>query len=72
VSLAGMIWGGLTVAGVMYEGYTLFNKRKEDTLSATTRAVFQTRRSKTGRVVFGVAWTGFSAWYLGHILDWWW
>ena len=42
------------------------------TLSETTRAVFRTRSSKTGRRIFAVVWTGFSAWYLGHILDWWW
>ncbi len=72
MSVAAIAWGALTAAGLGYEAYTLLNRRKEDTLSATTRAAFRTRTSKTGRVVFGVLWTGFSAWFLGHVLDWWW
>lgn len=72
MSAAGITWAAITVVGVGYEAYTLFNRRKEDTLSATTRAAFRTRHSKTGRVVFGVFWVGFSTWFLGHILDWWW
>lgn len=72
MDLAGVIWSGLTVAVLGFEGYTLFNRKQGDTLSETTRAVFRTRSSKTGRRIFAVVWTGFSAWYLGHILDWWW
>lgn len=72
MSAAGITWAAITAAGLGYEAYTLFNRRKEDTLSATTRAVFRTRTSRTGRKVFLVAWVAFSAWFTGHVLDWWW
>lgn len=72
MTTAGAVWAAFTAVGVGYEAYTLFNRREEDTLSATTRAVFRTRTSSTGRKVFLVVWVGFSAWFTGHVLDWWW
>jgi len=66
-AIAWLAWaGGFAIT----EGLALANKRQGDTLSEETRKVFRTR-SAAGRIVFGSAWCGFSAWYLGHILKWW-
>lgn len=62
-----VLWGVLLIAGAAYEGYALKTKKQGDTLSETTRRWFMTG-TKTGRWTFGVAWVGFSGWYLWHIL----
>lgn len=67
-----LIWGGIIAVGAAFEAYTLGTKRQEDTLSETTRRTFRTRTHRAGRIAFTVGWTGFAAWYLGHVLDWWW
>jgi hypothetical protein len=64
---AGAVWSGIILAGAAYEAYALVNKRNGDTLSETTRRAFRVR-TRTGAVVFGVLWTSFSGWFLGHIL----
>lgn len=70
-------WGSLLAAGLAFEGWALAREKvRGDTLSEFTRKVFRTgypdrpevKRSKTGRVIFGVAWAGFAGWYLYHIL----
>ena len=69
-------WGGLLAAGLAFEGWALAHNKRGDTLSEFTRKWFRTgypddpsvRRSKAGRIIFGVAWTGFAGWYLWHIL----
>lgn len=66
-----IVWAALILLGAAYEGYALTTTRQGDTLSEKTRALFRTRRGKTGRVAFLVLWVGFSAWFTGHILDWW-
>lgn len=65
------IWAGIILAGAAFETYALRGKKEGDTLSEVTRALFRTRKGKAGRVAFGVAWAGFSVWFLGHVLDWW-
>lgn len=67
---ADLVWGGLLLAGVAFEAYTLRNGRSGDTLSETTRRVFRVR-SKVGRAAFALGWTGFAIWYLLHILEPW-
>jgi hypothetical protein len=52
----------------LFETWALINKRDGDTLSENTRRLFRTRTSKVGRAAFAVGWTGFSAWFLLHIL----
>lgn len=66
-TIAWLAWGA---AFGITEGLALANKRDDDTLSEETRKVFHTR-THAGRVAFGVSWVGFSAWFLGHILEWW-
>ena len=68
---AEIIWSSIILAGAAFEGYALANGKPGDTLSETTRAAFRVKTSKVGRAAFGVSWTAFSAWFLGHILwDW--
>lgn len=67
---ADYVWGGLIAAGATYEAYALFSKRDGDTLSETTRRTFRTKTHRAGRWIFALAWSAFSAWYLGHVLDW--
>lgn len=64
---ANIVWGGIILAGAAVEAYALLNKRSGDTLSEVTRRAFRVR-TKPGAVAFGVLWTSFSAWFLGHIL----
>lgn len=70
MSEADLVWGGLVLAGAIFEAYTLANRRPGDTLSETTRRTFRVH-TRPGRYAFLVAWAGFSLWYCGHILDWW-
>lgn len=64
---ADVAWGGILLVGLVYEIAALRSKRNGDTLSETTRKWFMTN-TVAGKVVFGVAWVGFSGWYLWHIL----
>jgi hypothetical protein len=65
---AWIAWGGTFV---LTETLALVNKRSDDTLSENTRLLFRVANSRAGRITFGVGWVGFSAWFLGHILQWW-
>lgn len=67
-TLAWVAWGA---AFAVTEVMALANKRRDDTLSENTRILFRVSSSRAGRVAFGAAWVGFSAWFLGHILEWW-
>jgi hypothetical protein len=62
-----VVWGALIMLGAAYELAALRTKRQGDTLSETTRKWFMTDKP-AGKVAFGVAWVGFSGWYLWHIL----
>lgn len=64
------IWAGIIGAGIAFEAYALTNSKSEDTLSETTRRVFHTR-TRAGAILFGVAWSAFSIWFLGHIVAGW-
>ncbi len=66
-TLAWIAW--LAAFGII-EGMALANKRSDDTLSEHTRRWFAVD-TRAGRTAFGVAWVGFGAWFLGHILKWW-
>lgn len=68
MSHSDIIWAALILAGAAFEGYALRNGRKGDTLSETTRSVFRVATSRVGRLAFGVSWSAFSVWFLGHIL----
>lgn len=67
VSSADLVWGGLLLAGAAFEVYALVNGRDGDTLSERTRSWFRVR-TRTGALVFGVAWCVFATWFLLHIL----
>lgn len=71
MSEADYIWAAIIAAGAVYETHALRNGRDGDTLSEVTRTVFRVRTTKAGRWAFGIAWLGFSGWFLGHTLDWW-
>ena len=64
---ADFVWGGLILAGTAFEVYALRNGRDGDTLSETTRRLFQVR-SKAGKIIFTGAWLAFTVWYLFHII----
>lgn len=64
---ADWVWAGIIAAGVAFETYALKNGRDGDTLSEVTRSAFRVR-TRAGAILFGVAWTSFSAWYLGHVI----
>ncbi|MCZ7415122.1 MULTISPECIES: hypothetical protein [unclassified Streptomyces] len=64
---ANLIWGGLLLAGLVYEILALRSTRRGDTLSERVRAWFRVH-TRPGRALFAVAWTGFAAWFLVHIL----
>ncbi len=64
------IWAIIFALGAIYEFHTIVDKRRNDTLTETTRTVFRIH-TKVGRLVFVVIWLGFSVWFLGHILQWW-
>lgn len=63
-----LIWTLWVTSFAVYEGLTLANAKKGDTLSENTRKLFRIRTNKIGRAAFTVGWTGFSAWFLLHIL----
>jgi hypothetical protein len=65
--LADVVWGSLLVVGAVVEVWALRNARAGDTLSERTRVWFRVR-TPFGRAVFAVAWVGFAAWFLVHIL----
>ncbi|MBW1598041.1 hypothetical protein [Streptomyces sp. JJ38] len=64
---ANLIWGGLLLAGLVYEFLALRSTRRGDTLSERVRAWFRVH-TRPGRALFAVAWTGFAVWFLVHIL----
>lgn len=64
------IWATVFLTGLAFEARTIIDKRKGDTLTEKTRALFFVH-TKLGRVIFAVTWIGFSTWFLGHILQWW-
>lgn len=68
-------WGGIIAAGLTFEAVALARKKEGDTLSEFTRRLFRTgdpevegSGTRWGRLAFLVGWTGFSGWYLYHIL----
>lgn len=67
MSTADWIWGGLLAAGAVIEVWALRNGTSGDTLSERTRSWFRTH-TRPGRALFAVAWCGFAAWFLVHIL----
>jgi hypothetical protein len=64
---ANLVWGGLLLAGLVYEIIALFNTRAGDTLSERVREWFRVH-SRPGRAVFALTWMGFAVWFLAHIL----
>ncbi|WKX70020.1 hypothetical protein [Streptomyces sp. XD-27] len=68
MELANAVWGGLLVAGVVFEVWALNNGTSGDTLSERVRAWLRTH-TRPGRALFAVAWTGFAVWFLLHILN---
>ena len=62
------MWGGLALAGAAYEYHAIRTEADGDTLSEITRATFRVH-TRPGRAVFTICWLGFSAWFLGHVLD---
>lgn len=63
----GAVWGALAVAGLTYEAYGLLGDVEGDTLSEVIRALFHTDHP-AGKAAFLAAYTGFSAWFLPHIV----
>ena len=61
------IWASLLVLGLAYELFALFDGQNGNTLSERVRAWFRVH-TRLGRATFAIAWTGFAAWFLIHIL----
>lgn len=64
------VWIILLTGAFIFEGFTIFNKTKGDTLSENTRVWFHIT-TKLGRAIFLVAWAGFSVWFAVHVLTGW-
>ncbi|WP_316749257.1 hypothetical protein [Streptomyces herbicida] len=62
-----LIWANLLVLCLAYELFTLVDNTDGNTLSERVRAWFRVR-TRSGRAVFALIWTGFAAWFLVHIL----
>lgn len=63
---ADAIWGSVFVLATAVEVWALRNGREGDTLSERIRRWFRVD-TRTGKVVFTLAWLYFSAWFLDHI-----
>ncbi|MCT9090577.1 hypothetical protein N4G70_17190 [Streptomyces sp. ASQP_92] len=63
-----VIWGAVLAVGALVELWALRNAQPGDTLSERVRVWFRTH-TRPGRAAFAVAWLGFSAWFLVHILS---
>ena len=63
-----LFWLGLISVGTAYELWAISTKHDDLTLSAFTRDVFQTDTT-AGRIAFTLAWGGFAAWFVHHILN---
>ncbi|MEV5049094.1 hypothetical protein AB0N20_32005 [Streptomyces griseoincarnatus] len=63
-----LIWAGWTSLFALAETWALMNRKDGDTLSENVRTLFRIRTSKAGRAIFTVGWSGFSVWFLIHIL----
>lgn len=64
---ADAVWLTILAGGLGYEAWTLYSRDVESTLSETTRRTFRVR-TKPGRVLFAVSWSGFALWFLFHIV----
>lgn len=64
-----LVWSVWTAAFALYETWALINRKEDDTLSENVRRLFRVRTSKLGRALFTIGWTGFSGWFLLHILN---
>ena len=64
-----LVWSVWTAAFALYEAWALINRKDGDTLSENVRRLFRVRTSKVGRALFTIGWTGFSGWFLLHILN---
>lgn len=62
-----LVWGGLLAVALAFEAGAIVSAADGDTFSEFTRQVFRTHTTP-GAAAFAIAWTGFSAWYLVHIL----
>jgi hypothetical protein len=62
-----VIWSSVLVLGAVVETWALRNGRPGDTLSERIRKWFRVD-TMTGKAVFTVAWVGFSAWMLFHVV----
>jgi hypothetical protein len=64
-----LVWSAWTSGFALYETWALINRKDDDTLSENVRRLFHVRTSKLGRAAFTIGWTGFSGWFLLHILN---
>lgn len=62
-----VIWGSVFVLGTAVEVWALRNGKPGDTLSERIRKWFRVD-TRTGKVAFTAAWSGFSSWFLVHIV----
>lgn len=62
-----LIWGGVAALVLFLEMVGIFGKTKDDTISEQTRKWFKTE-TPLGAAGFTVAWLGFAAWFLYHIV----
>ena len=64
------LWIGWVLAFVLVETFALRNDMPGDTLSEHVTKWFSVR-TKLGRTVFLVTWSGFAVWFAVHILTSW-
>lgn len=61
------VWGGLFLAGLVYEFFGLNGHVEGGTLSEVTRKVFRTHHP-VGKAVFVSGWALLTAWFVPHIV----
>jgi hypothetical protein len=61
------IWAAMLVGPVAYEVKTILDPTRGDTLSETTREVFQVH-TKTGALLFLGCWGFLAAWFPAHVV----
>lgn len=62
-----LVWGSVAALVIFLEVVGIVGKNKDDTISEMTRKYFKTD-TKFGAIGFTLAWLGFAAWYLYHIV----
>ena len=62
-----VIWWIIALPPALWEVYAILNRVDGDTLSERTRVWWHVS-TVPGKATFGLAWVGFAAWFLWHVV----